>query len=100
MKIMKEVKILLLSAAIILMFFSVLGGSKPENGFSEIQITTNTGKQRLPVIHEKGIAWTDYRSDGYGDIYFYDFDTGEERPISNQPNIGEHTPAIYKNKIV
>ena len=79
----------------------------------EIPVAVWPGAQQEPAIHENTVVWADNRNSphvgtikaGCGncaentfDIYLYDFDTGEERPIvqTGALNTG---PAVYGSRV-
>jgi len=69
------------------------------NGLVDHPLCTADGAQAEPVAHGDRVVWVDYRSDPLGDIWMYDFATGEESQITDDPS-EQNDPDLWGDWVV
>ncbi len=59
------------------------------------------GDQTNPAIHENTVVWEDYQEDEFRkNIFMYDLSTGIVTQITNDNDLQQHEPDVYKHLIV
>jgi len=77
---------LVLAILLVLAVLSLAPAAALPNGLADYPLCTADGAQSDPVAHGDRVVWVDQRgnpSGWYGDIWMYDYATGEETQITN-----------------
>jgi beta propeller repeat protein len=62
-------------------------------------VNPTAADQLDPAVHAGRVVWQDFRDVGYGEIYFRDLESGEQRRLTNN-GFGQYAPDIQGNWVV
>jgi beta propeller repeat protein len=62
-------------------------------------VNTSAADQLDPAVRAGRVVWQDFRDVGFGEIYFHDLETGEQRRLTNN-SFGQYAPEIDGHWVV